>query len=325
MTAGQLTKFLHGRVMLAISVAAVALCALVAYGSGRVTALVGDRGMLFESPNLWIADPAVSMWVNVGATLGIAALMILLNRTYNLLRTVTLLDATFFLVMSLGVPSQLVQFNTGSLLCIVLLACMSILYSTYGDPSRTRRIFLLFVILSSLTMVQYCFALYALVFVIGVIQMRIFTMRTLVAIILGIITPWWIVLGFFPGLVHQIHLPGFDNLFDLFRITENVHLFVAAALTMLVLVAGWVLNIPQMIAYNAHMRAFNGSLSVISLFTLLVIFADFTNIAVYMPVLYMCASFYAGRFLAAKNRPRSCYTILAILVMYIALYVWAIQ
>ena len=63
----------------------------------------------------------------------------------------------------------------------------------------------------------------------------------------------------------------------------------------LLLIIGWVGCIPQMLAYNAHRRAYNGVLSLISLMTLLAVFCDFANFMAYVPLLAVCASLHLGR------------------------------
>ena len=80
-----------------------------------------------------------------------------------------------------------------------------------------------------------------------------------------------------------------------------------------------------MIAYNAHMRAYNGTLSVLSLVTLLALCFDFTNMAAYAPVAYMCAGFYIGRFFAATPSQRSYIPIITIFSLYTALLIWTLM
>lgn len=324
MTAEQVTRIMHSRWVLILIALCVVPAAHFTFTHTVIDYVQGDRGLLFPSANLWIADRVTQFWVNIAGTYVLAALMILINRQFNLLRTITLIDSSFFLLMSVSAPWLLVQFYTGTPLALTLLVCVFLLYSTYADKHRRKRIFLLFAILSAMSMTQYCYLVFIPVFVIGTAQMRIFSAKTLVAILLGLITPWWIVLGGGFASVADIHVPAWGDMLSGFDFAEDFELLVTAVLTGVLLLTGWVLNFPKMIAYNAHMRAYNGLLSVLALFTLLAVFIDFTNMSAYMPVLFMCSAFYMGRMFAANASPRSYIAIMAIFATYILLYAWTL-
>lgn len=324
MTAQQITRFMHSRWVLILVALALIPCAMVAWRIVPPDYIVGDRGLVFPSANLWVADRQAAFWLNIGLTLSLAGLMIVLNRGFNLLRTMTLLDSSLFLLLSLSTPWLLVQFYTGTPLCLTLLLCLFLLYSTYSRPYRRKRIFLLFFLLSAMTMTQYCYAVYIPVFILGCIQMRVFSAKTVVALLLGLITPWWIVLGGGLATVADIHVPQFADFIGSFNIVENFGLLMSVVFSAVLLVVGWCLNFPKMIAYNAHMRAYNGTLSILALFTLLAVCIDFTNLAVYAPVLFMCSAFYLARMFAANEGPKSYIAILTIFMICILLYLWNI-
>lgn len=324
MKAQQVTQLMHSRWVLILIALCIIPAAHLTLLNIPIEYVEGDRGLIFPSANLWIQNHTVAFWVNIIGTYALAALMITLNRGFNLLRAMTLLDSSLFLLMSLSTPWLLVQFYTGTPLCLTLLLCLFLLYSTYSEPHRRKRIFLIFFILSAMTMTQYCYAVFIPVFIIGTVQMRVFSPKTVMAIILGLITPWWIVLGSGIAGVEDIHGPRIHEMLDEFDIVENFELVVAVVFSGLLLVVGWFLNFPKMIAYNAHMRAYNGTLSVLALFTLLAVCIDFTNLAAYAPLLFMCAAFYIGRMFAANESARSYIAIMGIFATYILLFAWTL-
>lgn len=325
MTALQVTRFMHSRMLLIIMAIAMVAVAVLWSRVAPVEAIAGDRGTLFPSANLWIASRDVSMWLNVALTLLSGALIVVLNRLYNLLRTTSLLDASLFFVMCMSTPGLLDCFNSGTLLCLCLLVCLLLLYSTYQQPRMRERIFLIFFILSTMAMTQYCYVVYMPVFIIGCVQMRIFSFKTLVAILCGVISPWLVVLGCGIVPIDGVHAPDIATVFGVFNIAENADIVIAAAVTTVVLVAGWVLNFPRMIAYNAHIRAYNGTMSVLALVTVLVVCIDFTNLLAYVPTLCMCSAFFIGRMFAANAAVRSYIAILSIIVVYLLLLIWKIM
>jgi hypothetical protein len=323
MKAASITRFLHSSPMFIIMSLLVVLTAVVAYRSAQFEIIDEDRGFVFSSPNLWISDSTTAMAVNVAATLAIGLLMVWINRVFNLLRTTSLLDASLFLTMSISTPVLLTQM-VGTPLCIVLLCCMILLFSTYGNPHETRNIFAVFFILSAMTTTQYCYAFYIPVFMLGCLQMRVLTGRTIVAGLLGLITPWWIALG--SGIVHpsQIHLPEFESIFGDFAFNSQLPLFASAGVTALLFIVGWVLNFPQMIAYNARLRAINGTMSILSVVTLIALCADFTNVSAYVPTLCLLSSFQLGKLFTWRNKAKSYIAIAIIFLVYLMLYVWSV-
>jgi hypothetical protein len=324
MKAASITRFLHSSALLIITALLLIGAAYVAFDSAQFEFIDEDRGFIFSSPNLWISNGTTAFLVNTVATIIIASLMIGINRMFNLLRATSLLDASLFLIMSMSTPVLLTQL-VGTPLSIILLICLILLYSSYSAPGETRNVFAIFFILSAMTTTQYCYALYIPVFMIGCAQMRILSGRTIVAGLLGLITPWWIALG--SGLVEpsQIHMPEFESIFGDFDFSEQLPMFASAGITALLLIFGWVLNFPQMIAYNARMRAINGVMSILSLMTLVAVCADFTNISAYVPTLCLCSAFQLGRFFTWKKYDRSYIFIATIFIIYLIIYVWSVK
>lgn len=316
---------MHSRWVLFIMAAALVMVAALSFGHVAPAAGTVDRGIAFPSANLWIENALASMWVNTLLTLAVATLMVALNRTYNLLRTSTLLDASLFLLMSLATPMLAEGLNTGTMLALVLLACLFLLYSTYQSGYCRERIFLIFFMLSLATMTQYCYVVYIPVFIVGTAQMRIFNLKTLLATVMGLITPWFVLLGCCIVGFSELRFPDIAGAVASFSLAANFPLIVAVVVSAAMLVVGWCLNFPRMIAYNAHMRAYNGTLSVLSLVTLLALCFDFTNMAAYAPVAYMCAGFYIGRFFAATPSQRSYIPIITIFSLYTALLIWTLM
>lgn len=320
----QINRFIHSRWFFIVMAFVTVAGARVAYVLGDANYISGNRGIIFPSANLWFDNHNLEMWVNVLATVLIGVGMITLNRVYNMLRTTSMLDAALFMVMSLASPGLIVQVFTGTPLCLVVLLCLYMLYGCYSNPGSMRVIYLIFVILSGMTMTQYCYAVYIPVFILGCAQMRIMTWRTLAAAVMGIITPWWVVLG--SGLVplDGVHAPDFESLFVGIGRNDTLHMVFVVVFTAAVLVVGWCLNFTRMIAYNAHMRSMTGVISVISLFTLIAIVADFNNVCAYAPLLNVCASLQIGRMFAGRNDRLAYLPVLTLFAVYFAIYAWRI-
>ncbi len=232
----------------------------------------------------------------------------------------TTLYITFFAVMQLSEPDLSVTFYGGSLLVAVMPLCLMLLFGCYRAPNRTRSVFLIFMLLSGLSAFQYCFLVYLPVFLIGCAQMRILNARTLVAALLGCITPWWILFGFGVIGLQDIHLPSPGSLTARIDAGDIVSL-VSVGLTVLLVILSYVLNVLKAIAYNAQSRAINGSFATLTLFTILAIFLDFNNIASYIPLLNFCAAIQLAHFFSVHRAEKSWIAIASIMAVYIVLFI----
>lgn len=315
----QLARLLHSRTLMWLMAAALACYALAAWYLGTVSYIDADRGTLFPSANLWVHSHRAEALVNVVLTIGAASAMVLLSRVFNLLRTVSSLSATLFLCMSLASPSLIGQLFTGTPLVLTILACLFLTYSTYGNPLATPRVFLVFLLLSTGAMFQYCYAVYIPVFLVALAQMRIFTLRSLIAMGLGLITPWWIAFGSGAVSPAQVHFPAFSGMFAVFLQPGQWLTLAAVGLSAALLVAGWCLNLMKMLAYNAHLRAYTGTLSLLSLLSVVAVIVDFTNVFAYAPVLYMCTGFQLSHLVRANSRPETLWGIIAVMLIFLGL------
>ncbi|MDE6134807.1 MAG: hypothetical protein K2F79_04460, partial [Muribaculaceae bacterium] len=206
------------------------------------------------------------------------------------------------------------------LLMIAVGLSLLLILGCYRDPRAPSRVFVIFLMLSTLTATQYCYIFYAPVFLIACAQMRIFNGRTLTAALLGLVAPWWIMLGF--GIISpdSIHLPHLTSIFSEADNEDAVMLLATAAVTALLFLTSLTLNLMKAIAYNAMARAINGVITVTALATIAAMAADYRNIIVYIPVLDFCAALQTAHYFSAHRADRSFIAIILILVIYVALF-----
>ncbi len=308
--------------MVAIAGILMLIAARMAFMYGDVTYIEGDRGLVFPSVNLWVSNHWLEMTISTGMLLVTALGWMFVLQFFNPMRAMTSLPAAFFLLMSASTPDLLDQLYTGTVLVMAIVACVALLWPTFSDSSGMRNIFLIFTILSSLTMTQYAYAIFMPVFLLGIIQMKIFSLKTVLAMLLGIVTPWWIVLG--ADLVDpaDIHFPEFANFFTQFDYTDAIQLVAVTLVTVVLFVTAWTTNVMKVITLNANLRAFNGSLSMLALFTILAVVADFTNAATYLPLLYLLTSYQLAYSFVSHQGRRSYIGIIFIMLIYIAFYIW---
>lgn len=320
------TRYLHSRYNAAFALLLMLVGAWLGFSRGEVLDVPGDKGFALPSAIEWISSPLAAFWVNIACNVLAVGLMIWINRSYNFIRALTLIYVSFFAYMQLATPVLLDRFYSGTVLTVVLLFCTGLLFDCFGRPrpESMRKVFMIFFLLSAGTATQYVYAGYMLVFLTGCIQMRIFTLRTVLAALLGVVTPWIMMIG--SGLVQpsQLHWPTFVSIFADNNITDTMALLLTALLTVLLLFTGMTLTFFKVLTYNARRRSFNGMITVLSVFTVLAMMVDYTNLVTYIPTLNVCAAFSVSHFFAIHETEKSYIAIVSLYVIYIALFVWKI-
>lgn len=318
-----ISQFLYSR----YSVIFYALIAVIttnfAMNHGEVIPILDNKGLGLTTANNWIEFGKSSMWFNIILNLSISGLMIYLNKMYNVLRNPTVIFAGLFLILQMPFPDLTGQLYGGTILCITILACAFILFSTYNTPNR-HAIFTIFTILSIGTFFQYAFLFYLPVMIIGCLQMRILDLKTALAATMGLITPIWILLGFGIISVDSISFPEFSSIFDKLSTGEAWQMLFSIGLSVFVCIGAWAVNLVRIISYNAQTRSYNGFFAMVSLVSVLFMLTDFTNYIIYIPLLNCCTAIQLGHLFTIYQSRRSYIGILSIVAVYISLYIWAL-
>ena len=317
-----ITRFLHSRGGAALAIVIMIVATWLDYHAGRVTYIPGDKGFAVPSANDWISSPVTEMIVNLVIVGLIIVLSVYLNRAFNVLRAMTMLYVVFFAFFELATPNLLAQLTTSTVLCAVVLACMVLLYSCYGDTGRIRRVFLIFFFLSVAAASQYAFVVYIPLFLLGCAQMKILNLRTIGAASLGIVTPWWILLGF--GLVSlgDLHRPRVVSIFDAINFNEAIALAVTVGLTVLLTLSAYMLTLLKSMTYNAKSRSFGSFIAVMTAMTIVAMVIDYTNITAYVTLLNFCAAYQLSHFFLLHKSEKSYIAVTIILAIYFVLYLW---
>ncbi|MCH5221370.1 MAG: hypothetical protein J1F05_03450 [Muribaculaceae bacterium] len=320
MTLSFITKFMHTR---SFGVA-VAVCAFIAAASyffcGLSEPLTGERGLALASANGWITIPFLDFMAGIAGCAVPVVAMYFLNKIYNVLRSITSLYIALYSLMMLASPDLLTQFYTGTLLAATVPLCILFLFSCYREPESSKHIFIIFLLLSFFAATQYCFLFYLIVFIVGLGQMRIFNARALLAAAFGIITPWWIMLGFGIISLQEIKMPTFVSIFAVFDDEEAAILLLTIGITIFAMFACYVLNFFKAIAYNAKARAFNGTFTVLALVTIVAMCIDYPNIIAYIPLLNFSATMEITHYFSTHRSDKSFAVIFVILAVYASIF-----
>ena len=320
-----ITSFFHAKSSVLVLALLACLSSVLAWDYSAVVPIVGNLGFGLPSANLWLPFNLTSAGINLCLNLGVALLTVYINRAFNVLRSLTSLVATMFLAMQIASPSVLGQFYGGTLLAIVAMLGIMLLFSVFTDPVGQRRVFLIFFLLGGAAFTQVAYLFYVPVFMLGCVQMRVFTFRTFLAALLGLITPPWILFGF--GIVGpgEMRWPGMVVAWSLFDEADKLQALVTVGFTLLVGTVFTVANILKILSYNSRVRAFNGFLTMLLIFTAIFILVNFNDFTFYIPLLNCLVAYQVGHFFTYRRHRRSYVPILLLVLAYGALYVWALS
>ena len=296
-----------------------------AYFAGRVFPLEGDAGFLVPSSAKWIPDSVASMWCGIALSVLCAVFAGYLNKGFNIIRHITWLFAGLFVFMQGAFPSVMGRLYDGTVMCALILLAMVPLFSSFQHPKSTREIYLSFVLISAGSLTDVAYLGYLVLFLVGCIQMQCLKFKASLAVVLGIVTPYWIVMG--SGLVglSDFHAPEFVSIFDAVPDREALIMLVYVALTMALGVMAGVLNLVKVYSYNARTRAYNGFFLMLFLFSCVLALVDYGRFAVYLPVINLSSAFQIGHFFVINNQKRSYIPILVILALYAGIYAWGLS
>lgn len=285
MTPGEqrLTSFIRSRGYATL----LALCA-VAAGVG-VIGMEGDRQ--------WWSWTTIALWIVT------AMGMVLVNRGFHLLHTGSVTFASLFLALqassSLTRPDA--QVPVGIFVTTVCVGGLAVMYSMYWDSSYTRRLMLLCMLLGALAMINPVFAVLWLTFTFATAVVRALVGRTFLAIVAGLLLPFWIFAGFWPAEFLQL---GRETVAGHYLVAGRAAVGTgenAAVIAALVIALGLgALNQVRLFSRNAHTRAQNDVLSLLTLSAAGMCIFDGNSVSLYLPLLNCCAAFQAGRFLRMR-------------------------
>lgn len=315
---------MHKRPAAILMVMAAALAMLLAHFLGDEVANPQAARSALALPDIFPSGNS-ALIINALLMLGTMVLMVVINRQFNILRSATYLDVGLLALMQAAVPVALGQVNGGLIVAPVVLLCMHRMFVAYGSSGDVRGVFLSFFLLSAGAAVEYAFVLFIPALWLMLAQMRIFTVRALLASVMGIVTPWILLFGFGVATPQQVALPEIHSIFSVNQWLQRPVLITAAAgFTALLLIGSVLLNVLKTIAYNARARAFNGALNLVSAFTILAMIVDFGNLGAYMPLLNVCAAYQLTHYLVNYRYERQYLAVMAIAAIYILSFLWQI-
>lgn len=282
---------------------------------------IPNHGILASDFMKGWSDSLTLFGVNFIFLLACSVLMISLNKHFMFMEGVSALYSSLFILFVACIPQLSARWNEGSGVAFGILCCNLVLFSLYEQRKCTNRIFLLAAILSALSLWQVAFVYYVPLFLVGLIQMRVFTGRGLLAFIFGLITPYWIALGL--GIVEpsELQYPQLQP-FSIFREFPVYSYMVLGMLFLgLIFMASIFFTLMK---YKLQIRAYNGFITLLLFWSFIMMVVDNVNALAYFPIFIATVSIQISHFFSTNNFKRRYIFLLIIFAIIGFNYIWAI-
>lgn len=317
-----ITRFVRSRgCALLLTLAAVSF-AIISDLHHPGTPELQNLGMAFPSANVWFHSTTLSVVLACFLNLVIGVVMVLINRSFNVLRTVSLTFAGLFLLMQASMPRLTGYLCDGLFMGLGLLAAITLMYTSYMHRDATPRIFLAFFIIGWGALWRLPWLAFLPAMVGGLVQMRILSLRMVLAAALGVAAPLWIVWGMGLSDIASWTLPAIS--FDISQLSDHPLLKQSLAAGAVSLTCGALLgiaNLFKILSYNVATRAYNGLLFTVSITTGVMCIIDWHHLSLYLTMLNACTAFQAGHFLKINIQHRGYIIILAMIAVYVTLFI----
>lgn len=282
----------------------------------------GELGICLPSPNLWDINPISSWIINTVLLGGCAAAGFFLNRSYNFIRSTHPVLTSLFLVLSASNPWITGYLSSSTLLCTVNLICISVMFRCFRSSNATQEMFLIGTFISVGSMFQYAFLPMTVAYVLSAIVMKVFRIKEFLALLMGLVAPYWVAVGLGLIPIDRFSMPQITNLFQDYA--HASHLIVLLISVGLAIFLGLVLGLNNSIrlyAGNSQVNAMNLTITFVGVVCSICVIVDFSNMMAYIATLYFTVAVQVANLCALWNVKRDHIVVAIPSLIYIGFFI----
>ncbi len=280
-----INEYFNGRPFMVLCALALMAITVMSVAMGVKPAGTSGTGLLFSLDGPLMGSGPLSAAVNLLCLLATGGVMLALNKVFSYVRAVTHLFVSAFFLLQLANPAGLVAFNAGTLLSLVTAIATMPLFAAYQDRHSQRSIFLIFTLVTAGSMFNYGFLALMPAFVLGFLNMGVLNVKGVLAMLFGIITPFWIVLGLGIASPSDFVVPHLHGIWHRPADAASTLLLVLTVLTSMLGLVLAVGNLFTIINYRVQTRVYNAFFVFVLIVLLVALIIDYANVAVYLPLL----------------------------------------
>ncbi len=299
------------------------LVILSVIASGNFDVPQRGYGTLHNIAN-WIISHDTSCFVAVLCNIVTGVLLVTLNIMYRYIKTYNcFVFASVFVLLQGMNPFLSTRFFAGTAMCLVVVIALFFVFDLYGKQQMASQgVFLIMALLSFFSIYHYVFLLLVPLFIVGFAYMRALNVRAVLAIVFGLVTPYWIALGTGLESTQAFRAPELSLVWSDAPVYAGkgwaISVAIATTALTVLLTVG---NFKTMLNYSVHVRAYNNFFVALSIFVLLMMLVDYNDFLLYLPLMNMCLAIQFGHwYVITKHETRQAVTtwlLIAMLTVYI--------
>lgn len=321
MNDAKINDALNGRMAAVVAAVMLAVSAVVAVMMGEVPPVDVGNGVLFDVSNERFLNTTLSMPINVTLVIVAGLLTLLLNKLYSFVKAFTFIAATAFFLLEMALPMSSSALNMGTMLCVVLVTGALILFGTYESKHAQRPIFLVMCLLSFGAMVNWAFVPLIVAFLLGFAYMRAMNWKGLVAALIGLFTPFWIVLGL--GLVpfSRFNLIEINAVWDTIDVGQLRSMIVWTVVVVVATITLSAINLFSIYNYRLQLRVYNAFFLMVTVVSIVGMCVDYRDMFNYVPMLNLCLAVQVAHAFTISTFPKRYLFFILLIVASLAAYV----
>ena len=298
-----INEYFNGKPFMVLCALALIVATIVALMWGVHSAQAEGQGLFFSLEGRLIDDGPLSAIINTLCLLATGGVMLALNKVFSYVRSVTHLFVSVFYLLQVANPAGLVSFNAGTLMCLMTAIAMMPLFASYQDRHAQRSIFLIFALVATGSMFHYGFVMLIPAFLLGFLNMGVFNLKGMLAMLFGLVTPFWIVLGLGIASPSDFTMPQFNGIWHVSGQPWTNFVLILAAITALLGLVLAVLNLMTIMNYRMQTRVYNAFFIFVLVMTVIALCIDYKNVAVYLPLLGLMTAVQVAHAHTLRNAP----------------------
>ncbi len=307
-----INEYFNGRGFMLFCALMLVAVTVVALAIGVEPTNIQGEGIFFTLQGAFIETGPVSAAINVLCLLATGGILLALNKVFTFVRSMTHLFVSAFFLLQLAHPSGLVSLNAGTLLGLMGAVTLMPLFASFQDSHAQRSIFLIFALVATGVMFHYGFLMLIPVYLLGFANMRVLDFKGVLAMLIGLVTPFWIVMGLGIASPSDAHLPQWA-LMERPQLTIQ---FGMALATSAIGIALMVMNLLTVVNYRMQPRVYNISLMIMLVMVIITLCLDYHDLAVFLPLLNLMVAVQMAQAytLGASSRFRNLFVLLLMVV-----------
>ena len=280
-----INEYFNGRPFMVLCAVALVVTAVVACSLGVQPNPTGENGVFFTLWNPLIPDATLSATVNVLCLLLTGGILLAINKVFTFVRSMTHLFVSAFFLLQMANPSGLVSFNAGTLLALVTVLTLMPLFASCQDHHSQHSIFLIFTMVTAGMMFHYGFLMLIPAYLLGFLNMRAMGLKGVLAMLFGLVTPFWIAMGLGIASPADFALPHYEGFWQMPQEAWASHLTILVAATAVLGAVLAVMNLYTIMNYRLQTRVYNIFFIIVLVLAIIAICFDFKKLVVYLPLL----------------------------------------